>query len=435
MSPIPSALFRLTPRGRLLRFLLERKVPSPAALAAYAKKHTRFYADFYAGRDPSDFESLPLLTKSIVREQSPYDLLARPLRRKVVYYGETTGSTGSPTPSFFTAREFHASTLLTYMSPFYPALRAILRENRTCVNGLAFGFTVAGMSFGDLLKNIGGLVANVGSRSTLATPARIARGIARLLPSIVAAAPIDFLSWMRIVEEDHPDRAPRARERLQALVTTAELMSEERAKRISEHFGIQAVDTYACVEGFFSLPCPCGEKHVLPAYHVELFDEELNRIGTEGTGRFAFTNLLKRSSPMVRYLLDDLVTIRASRCPYGYRKTVIPHGRWELTVRVGGENLNVRHFENLIFRHGLFGDFRVVVHEDRIEAVLEDYAAPPGAAEAVRADLEARFGMRAEVSVVPFGEITAYREVRREKPILKLVDARPESTQEIPSLL
>jgi len=303
------------------------------------------------------------------------------------------------------------------------------------VNGLAFGFTVAGMSFGDLLKNIGGLVANTGARSTLATPPRIARGIVRLEPSIIAAAPIDFLSWMRIVEEDWPDEAPRVKERLMALVSTAELFASERTKRISEYFGIEAVDTYACVEGFFSLPCPCGEKHLLPAYYAELFDEDLNLIGNEGTGRFAFTNLLKKSSPMVRYLLDDLVTIFPSECPYGFKKSVTPHGRWELTVRINGETVNVEPFENEIFKHGLFGDFHVTVHDEHMDVMVEDYAAPAGVGEAVAKGLKTRFGMKANVEVVPFGTITDYREPRKSKPILKLTDARAESTQEVPTLL
>lgn len=433
MNPVPGC--RLTLRGRLLRSLLPLKARSPGAMAAFARDQTPFYAEFYAGRDPRDFGSLPVLTKAIIRDRSPWDLLARGYRNRVVWYGETTGSTGSPTPSFFTPGEFHAATLLTRMSPWYPALRAALRENRAALNGLAFGFTVAGMAFGDLLRNSGAVVANAGSRSTLATPPRIARGIARLRPSIVAAAPIDFLAWMRILAEDHPEEEEAAVSGLRALVSTAELMAEERAKRIAERFGIFAVDVYACVEGFFSLPCPCGEKHVVPAYHVELFDDDLRPIGTEGTGRFAFTNLVKRSSPMVRYLLDDLVTISRSDCPFGYRKSIVPHGRHELTVELRGEPVNVRHFENAIFRHGLFGDWRVVVTEERLEVVLEDYEAPPGAAGRVAEELAVRFGMPAAVELLPFGAITAYREPRQAKPIVKIEDRRPGASQRVPELL
>ena len=104
-------------------------------------------------------------------------------------------------------------------------------------------------------------------------------------------------------------------------------------------------------------------------------------------------------------------------------------------MRLAGENVNVRHFENAIFRHGLFGDWRVVVTEDRLEVVLEDYAAPAGAAAAVEGGLEERFGLPATVELVPFGEITEYREPRRTKPILKVEDRRPGATQERPKLL
>ena len=39
------------------------------------------------------------------------------------------------------------------------------------------------------------LVANAGSRSTLATPERIARALVRLKPSVVAASLVQTLSW------------------------------------------------------------------------------------------------------------------------------------------------------------------------------------------------------------------------------------------------
>ena len=128
-------MHRLTLRGRFLRSLVARKAMSPSAMARFAAERTRFYAEFYEGADPDDFEDLPVLTKSIVRERSPYDLLARGYEDRVVYYGETTGSTGSPTPSFFTAKEFKGATYLTMISPWYPMLRAAIRENRTVVNG------------------------------------------------------------------------------------------------------------------------------------------------------------------------------------------------------------------------------------------------------------------------------------------------------------
>jgi len=424
----------LSPRARLLLALLRHRAASPVGMARYARRHTRHYAEAYREWDGRTFAALPLLTKETARRLSPYDLLARPLARKVFLYGETTGSSGSPTPSFFTRREFHAATLLAYITPHHATLKHVLAENRTCVNGLTFGFTVAGPSFGDLLANLGGLVAHPGSRSTLATPERTAACLARLRPSVIAATPADFLAWMRIVREDHPADYGAVVSSLRLLLSTAELCAASRIRRIEEEFDIVHIDAYACVEGFFSLPCPCGEKHVLEAYHAELVDEEGRDRGGEGTGRFVFTNLLKRSTPMVRYLLDDWVTLQPSTCPYGFRRSVVPHGRYELTVVVPSGRIGVRHVEEELFRHGLFGDYQVEVLPDRVRATLEAYAG-----ETPRAPLEAAlarlFGVPAQVSLVPYGQLSDYRSVRMRKSILRLVDRRPASQQRVPAHL
>lgn len=427
---------RLDWRAKALLWLLRRKAATPVGMARWAMGHTAFYPRFWAGRDPADFASLPVLRKAVVRDVSPYDFLADRCAKSVVWYGETTGSSGSPTPSFLTRREFHGATLLARVSPSHPALRAILAENRTCVNGLAFGFTIAGMSFGDVLANLGGLVANVGSRSTLATPARIARAIARLQPSVIAATPTDFLCWMRILREDHPDAYPKVLGRLRALFSTAELCADSRRRAIERAFGLLHVDTYACVEGFFTLACPCGEKHVLDAYHVELFDDDLKPLPRHGRGRLAFTNLVKRSTPLVRYLLDDDVTLSPSTCPHGFRTSVVPHGRHELTARVGGRTLNVREVEEAVFSVGLFGDYAVDLFDDRVEATVEAYGegtAPLGPEVARR--LSETVGLPATARVVPFGTLVAYREPRRSKSILRLRDRRAVSAQRVPEFV
>ncbi len=433
-SDLPAG--RLGWKARLLLRLVRWKAMTPAGMARYAFRHARFYREFWAGKDPSDFGSLPVLTKSTVRDVSPYEFLSDELADEVTWYGETTGSSGSPTPSFLTRKEFHGATLLALVSPHHPAFQAALAENRTCVNGLAFGFTIAGMSFGDVLANLGGLVANVGSRSTLATPERIARAIARLRPSIVAATPMDFLCWMRILREDFPAAVPEVVKRLRLFISTAELCSDSRSKAIEREFGVRHVDTYACVEGFFTLACTCGEKHVLPAYHVELFDDDLKPLEREGRGRLAFTSLVKKSTPLVRYLLDDDATLFSSSCPLGFTKSVIPHGRHELCARLPDRRINVREVEEAIFSAGLFGDYGVDLFDDRVEAQVEAYASgTEGKGPDVEKALAAAVGLPAKVTVVPFGTLVAYREPRRTKSILRLRDRRAASSQKVPEFV
>ncbi|HNW34788.1 MAG TPA: 4Fe-4S binding protein, partial [Candidatus Ozemobacteraceae bacterium] len=137
---------------------------SPLGMARYAFEQTAFYRRLY-GRQPQEFESLPLTMKKQLGSVDPYDVLADAMRDKVTLYGETTGSSGYPTPSFFTENEFHGGRVLARITPYIGELDRVLSENRAVVNGLTFGFTVAGMTFGDFLKSLGGVVANIGTRS------------------------------------------------------------------------------------------------------------------------------------------------------------------------------------------------------------------------------------------------------------------------------
>jgi phenylacetate-CoA ligase len=427
--------FRVSFRGKVFKTLLGLRTLTPSAMAEYARRNTLFYDIFYDGKDTSKFESLPVVQKHHVKDISPYDLLSRPYRKKVAYYGESTGSSGSPTPTFLTRTEFKAASMMARMSPYASALRTIFKKNRTCLNGLAMSFTIAGLSFGDLLQDLGGLVANVSSRSTLGTPERIARAIVRLRPAIIAATPVDFLSWMRIVEEDYPRQAEEVKEDIKALVSTAELCARSRSARIEEAFGIVHVNTYACVEGFFTIPCPCGEMHVPDIYRAELFDAKLRKSATLGRGRLCFTNLAKKSSPLVRYLLDDTVTVYRSECPYGFPKSIVPHGRAEMGVDIGGTIYNVEDFESVLFRHGLFGAYEVRVSGSSLAVKCERYGPQRISKADLAADLKKTFGMRANVRLVKFGSMTRYREVRQTKPILRLFDARKSSTQKLPETL
>ncbi len=420
---------------KLLKALLSLKKTSPLKMAKYAKENTKIYSLLYKNNNITDFNSLPLLRKTHISIASPYDFLSKKEAKNVAVYGETTGSTGNPTPSFYTEQEFLGSLIMSRISPIYKKLlKGILNKNRVAINGITHGFTIAGHSFGNLLQKNGFLTAHLGTRSSIAMPSRIARAIVRLKPSVIAASPIDFLSWMKIIEKDYSDKYDEVVSTLKSVISTAELCSTSRSRQISHIFDLYHINTYACVEGFFSLPCLCGEKHVLPMYHVEIFDDNVNLIGNEGKGRFAFTNLVRKSTPFVRYLLDDYVNVYKSDCPYGFKKSIQPYGRYELSVVINKKRYGTDHFEEIIFKNGLFGDYRVKIHEDKIELLLEHYKGRINA-EKLKADFEKEFKMKTDVVLLTFGELTHYREIRKSKPILKIEDLRKCSTQKLPTFL
>jgi phenylacetate-CoA ligase len=416
----------------LLKKLMKLKSMAPNQIACYAKKNCNIYKELYVYSDTKSFKSLPLLTKKQISLASPFDMLSKKEKNKAAIYAETTGSSGNPTPSFYNEKEFMASLLLSRITPYYKLLKKVRNQNRVAVNGITHGFTIAGHSFGNILQKNGFLTAHLGTRSTIATPKRIARAIVRLKPSIIAASPIDFISWMRIIKEDYsPGVYKDIVEHLKVLLSTAELCSKSRSQQIMNHFNITHINTYACVEGFFSMPCPCKEMHVLPIYEAEIFDDNLKYTGTTGTGRLAFTNLIRKSTPFVRYLLDDYVTISKSDCPFGYETSITPHGRYEMTCVINNKRYATGHFEELIFRRGFAGDYRVNIYNQRIVVDIEVYENIFDA-KGLSKDFSKEFGYYTSTNTLTFGKLTKYKEVRMSKPVLKLNDLRDCSTQKLP---
>jgi hypothetical protein len=131
------------------------------------------------------------------------------------------------------------------------------------------------------------------------------------------------------------------------------------------------------------------------------------------------------------------VTIFPSECPYGFKTSIIPHGRYELSAEIGGERYGTRDFENALFADHLFGEYVVEVREDRFVITAEDYGLGPRRLplESIQHRFRTTWGLPAELVIVPYGSLRDYREIRVSKPLLRLSDTRTTSTQEVPRYL
>jgi phenylacetate-CoA ligase len=304
------------------------------------------------------------------------------------------------------------------------------------INGLTFGFTIAGFSFGAILQKAGFTVAQLGTRSTIATPKRIAETIVKLKPSAISATPLDLMAWLAIIKMDYPRDYDEVVGNLNFLLSTAEPCALSRQRQIEDHFQLTHINTYASVDGLVSLNCPCGEMHLIDhILEIELFDASMEPVGHYGSGRLCFTNLIRRSTPMVRYLLDDLVTVKRSDCRYGYRNSIYPRGRYELSVDMKCGIMGNLDFEEIIYRHGLFMNYSMDIHDDGIEILLEKYNSEELDISGLEREISEATGIKCQANLVPLGEMTPYRLVRDAKSILKVRDLRKSSRQEMPVVL
>ncbi|EPR10208.1 phenylacetate--CoA ligase family protein [Ruminiclostridium papyrosolvens] len=426
-------------KQKLWSLAIKSKSSSIYQMASYASQNTKFYNNYYKRYNTDDFESLPILTKYNLVGVSPYDLLSQEFKDKVYLYGETSGSSGAPTPSFFTKKDFEGLISLSSLTPYIKTIKEHLKKNRTAVNGLTFGYTVAGFSFGALLQMHGAMVAQLGTRSTIGTPVRTAATIVKLQPGVISATPLDFMSWAEIIRKDYyPLDYEKTIDNIKVLLSTAEPCADSRQHQIEKHFSLTHVNTYASVDGFFSLPCPCGEKHLIDGInYIELFNHKMKPLGANGKGRLCFTSLMRKTTPMVRYMLDDLITITDSKCEYGFKKSVKPHGRYELSLELNNQTWGNLDFEEIIYKYGLFMDYKVYVTDNSISVELEEYPIAKGDYDlsGLENELSASTGMNCVISLHPLGYLTDCWKIREAKSIVKVIDQRLSSRQTIPQIL
>ncbi|RCX20181.1 phenylacetate-CoA ligase [Anaerobacterium chartisolvens] len=422
----------------LILKIMRIKSLKPVEMARYALKNTLFYKKFYKEWDGRSFDTLPVMTKYDLVGVSPYDLLSRQFKDQAYIYAETSGSSGAPTPSFLTRNDFKGLLGVTRLTPYMKEIKKEMGNNRTAVNGLTFGFTIAGTSFGALMQKHGALVAQLGTRSTIATPQRTAETIAKLKPFTISATPLDFMSWMEIIRVDLPSKHDDVIRNLKFLLSTAEPCAFSRKQQIERYFNITHVNTYASVDGLVSIPCPCGEMHLLKEMHyIELFDGQMNRIGEYGTGRLCFTGLIRKSTPMVRYMLDDVVTVKASNCEHGFKKSIMPHGRYELSMELNGKTWGNLDFEDIIYRYGLFMNYTIEVCSDVINIRLEEYPIAKNDYDitGLTREITSLTSLKCIAELLPLGSITDIRKVREAKSVIKVLDLRDCSRQLMPQIL
>jgi hypothetical protein len=83
-------------------------------------------------------------------------------------------------------------------------------------------------------------------------------------------------------------------------------------------------------------------------------------------------------------------------------------------------------------------NYNVEIYHNRLNLILEEYDGDFGNnydLSGLKSEISRITGTDTSISIVPLGEMTAYRKVRDAKSIIKVVDKRNESRQEMPSTL
>jgi phenylacetate-CoA ligase len=363
---------------------------------------------FYRGRDgdvPTDRAELgaaPLTTKRDLREAYPFGLLAVD-RAHLATYHESSGSSGAPTSSYYTAADWLdlAERFARKHVGIHPSDMFLVRTPYALMITGHLGHAAARMC--------GATVVPADNRSMAMPYSRVVRVLRDLDVTLTWSLPTDALLWAAAATlAGH--RTDRDFPALRALFVAGEPLSPARRKRIAALWGAPVVEEYGATEtGSLAGECPHGRLHLWADRAIfEVHDPRTGRTAPEGRGQLVVTPLFREAMPLLRYNLEDEVEVAYGTCDCGWwLPTVQVLGRTAFDCRTSGVPLTQTGLEELVF--GLPAEYGVLFWRARagrthlrIEIEVADRHRAAAVASLVAAVGRA-YGIDAEVAPVPPG--------------------------------
>lgn len=363
-------------------------------------------------RSLDDIRRFPFINKSTLRERQlavpPFgDLVAVP-ERDIVYISASSGSTGVPTASPFTAQDF--DDWIDYEARQFWS--SGLRPEDRYAHSLNFSLFVGGPCVLGAQK-LGALSIHAGT-----VPSERLLAILRQF-QVTAIWTTPSYAWYlgeTAIKEGIDLRKDLSVRRIFVAGEPGGSIPETR-QRIEELWGASVYDYYGLSDIFGSCAGMCEEKdglhwaedHIL----VEVLHPDTNEPVPEGgRGELVLTTLKKTARPMIRFRTGDIVSFTSDPCACGRTSIRLQgiHGRLDDMLIIKGVNVFPSDVEAIARRdHDLTGEYRLIVerenHLDRLTVEVERSAA----ATTTDAELAGRFahhlkavtGVSAVVSILP----------------------------------
>lgn len=374
----------------------------------WARNSPFYQRRFGGGPAPAsraDFEGLALTGKQDLRDAYPFGMLAVP-KSELATYHESSGTAGSPTPSYYTERDW------TDLAERYARKWVGIGPEDTFLVRTPYALMITG-HLAQAAARLKGATVVPGDNRSLAMPySRVLRVLHDLEVSLTWSMPTEILLWAAAARAAGlvPDRDFPA---LRAVFVGGEPLSPARRARISEIWGVPVVEEYGSTEtGSLAGECPEGHLHLWADRAVfEVYDPETGALSADGAGQLVVTPLYRQAMPLLRYNLEDNVEVSNEPCPCGWQlPTVRVLGRSSFGHRVGSATVTQARLEELVFglpvEHGVMF-WRARARADLLELEIE--VAPEhreAARTALAAAIEAEYGpVPARIDGVPPGSL------------------------------
>ncbi len=331
-------------------------------IVRYAYEHSSFYRrrfdelkiDPTKVKTPQDLGNFYTMPQDIVEHAE--DFLCRPAH--IVF--ESSGTTGRNKRVYYTQDELDDIGRFNATGMFFGGIR----ETDRLVNAFDFNIWIPGMVTQKGLEK-----ARVfGMAAGKVDPMEVYKRIPIYGFNIVFGEPTWLIKLTEIAEKlgSYP---------LRYLVGGAEAMPDAARPWMEKVWqGAKVRMVYACVESGGTIAFEALDE--CKSYHINEngFFVEIVNPDAEGYGEIAFTTLLRKTMPLIRYRNRDISKIDEEPCSCGlaYRKLAGFRGRADELVVASGGNLYPKMFEEILSDvEGISNDWQIAFRLKGIKEVME----------------------------------------------------------------
>jgi phenylacetate-CoA ligase len=341
---------------------------------AFAYERSPYYRASFdaAGVKPSDLKHLedlrrfPFTNKKVERDRQLAapdlgDMVAVP-EEEIVFVSASSGSTGVPTLSPFTKKDF--DDFQNVESRQYWSIG--MRPKDRYLHALNFSLFVGGP---DVIgaQNLGALCIWGGTVPS----ERLLYIMKQFKPTITWTTP--SYAWHLGEEALKQGIDPRKDLFIRKIIVAGEPGGSipETRKAIETLWGADLYDYYGLSDIFGSCAGMCPEKNGLHLAEdnilLEVLDPEtLAPVADGEPGEMVLTTLQKEARPMIRFRTGDIVKRLPGECPCGRTfSRFVTQGRIDDMVIVSGVNVFPSDIETVVRGHAsLTGEYRITVYEE-----------------------------------------------------------------------
>jgi phenylacetate-CoA ligase len=199
-----------------------------------------------------------------------------------------------------------------------------------------------------------------------------------------------------------------------------------RRRRISQIWGVPVIEEYGSTEtGSLAGECENGRLHLWSDRALfEVYDPQTGNVSAEGDGQLVVTPLYREAMPLLRYNIEDNVSVSYDDCACGWNlPTVRVYGRSAFGYQVGGATITQHRLEEVVFSlpasYGvLFWRAKAEPTMLRIQIEVADEHRAAAQAE-LTASVRAAFGVESDVIGLPPGTLVPHEALTSMPDVVK----------------